>query len=533
VTTILNRIRLRFLLLAAAIAFVVAIRSHFIDIAFERDEGEYAYAGQLLLQGIPPYQYAYNMKLPGTYLGYAGIMAVFGESIRGVHLGLLLITVASMMSIFLLGDKLFGPHGGWPAAATYGLLSVSWSVLGPCGHATHFVVLFALAGAVLLYRGGERDSTLLFLFSGLLFGFAFLMKQPGLFFAMFGFCWAAVTEISRQRRQGLIRCGMLAAGIVLPFALTCLWLLLAGVFGRFRFWTFGYVREYQAEMELDEVWNWFASSLTEVAEPNLPLWGISIGGMVAMYLIPGRRRQAVFATGFTLAGLLAVVPGFHFRAHYFVTLLPGIALGVGGAIAALHHLVVRCTGRERLATLLSVCAFAIYFIWSVSNHWGLLIGRPAQEVADEIYTNQGFSDFPEVGRYVEENSGPDDRVFVFGSEPQVYFHARRRSATGYIYLYPLLEEQSFAKRMQEEMIAEVEAARPLFFVDAYQTWSEERNLRAKDIRDWASGYVTANYKLVALFVWKDGRKNWYYDEQATRFKPDRGFILRIYRRNQP
>lgn len=33
----------------------------------ERDEGEYAYAGQLMLQGIPPYQLAYNMKLPGTY----------------------------------------------------------------------------------------------------------------------------------------------------------------------------------------------------------------------------------------------------------------------------------------------------------------------------------------------------------------------------------------------------------------------------------------------------------------------------------
>jgi len=33
--------------------------------------GEYAYAGQLILQGVPPYKEAYNMKLPGTYAAYA------------------------------------------------------------------------------------------------------------------------------------------------------------------------------------------------------------------------------------------------------------------------------------------------------------------------------------------------------------------------------------------------------------------------------------------------------------------------------
>jgi hypothetical protein len=37
----------------------------------ERDEGEYAYAGQLMLQGIPPYQLAYTMKLPGPFAAYA------------------------------------------------------------------------------------------------------------------------------------------------------------------------------------------------------------------------------------------------------------------------------------------------------------------------------------------------------------------------------------------------------------------------------------------------------------------------------
>ena len=35
---------------------VVAIRIRLLGIPLERDEGEYAYAGQLILQGVPPYK---------------------------------------------------------------------------------------------------------------------------------------------------------------------------------------------------------------------------------------------------------------------------------------------------------------------------------------------------------------------------------------------------------------------------------------------------------------------------------------------
>ena len=69
---------------------VIAIRIRLLGIPLERDEGEYAYSGQLMLQGIPPYKLAYNMKFPGTYAAYAAIMAIFGQTIAGIHFGLLL-----------------------------------------------------------------------------------------------------------------------------------------------------------------------------------------------------------------------------------------------------------------------------------------------------------------------------------------------------------------------------------------------------------------------------------------------------------
>src|SRR5882757_3196350 len=91
------------ILLAVVIAVVVFIRIHLLAIPLERDEGEYAYAGQLMLQGIPPYRLAYNMKFPGVYAAYALIMWIFGESSVGIHLGIALVTSLTAVFVFLIG----------------------------------------------------------------------------------------------------------------------------------------------------------------------------------------------------------------------------------------------------------------------------------------------------------------------------------------------------------------------------------------------------------------------------------------------
>src|SRR6267154_4088655 len=98
--------------LLAVIVFglVLVIRIRLLEIPLERDEGEYAYAGQLMLQGIPPYKLAYNMKFPGTYAAYALIMSIIGQSIHAIHIGLLLINVATITLIFLVGRRLMAQN---------------------------------------------------------------------------------------------------------------------------------------------------------------------------------------------------------------------------------------------------------------------------------------------------------------------------------------------------------------------------------------------------------------------------------------
>ena len=216
----------------------------------ERDEGEYAYAGQLILQGIPPYQLAYSMKLPGTAAAYSLILASLGQTPAAVHIGLIFVNAATALLVFFLASRLFGYLAGAVACASYALLSANPSGLGLAGHASHFVVLPAVAGILLLLDALESNKTWQFFCSGLLLGLAFVMKQPGILFLLFGGVYLLQARLrSPGRWKGLASSlGALALGGALPFAVTCLLMLKAGVFQKFWFWTFSYSSQYASRV---------------------------------------------------------------------------------------------------------------------------------------------------------------------------------------------------------------------------------------------------------------------------------------------
>jgi hypothetical protein len=105
-------------LLLLIIIFFALLRFRLREMPLERDEGEYAYAGQLMLQGIPPFQLVYTMKLPGTSAAYAAIMLVFGQTAAGIHTGLILVNAVTTFLVFLLGKRLYGRLAGLVAGAT-------------------------------------------------------------------------------------------------------------------------------------------------------------------------------------------------------------------------------------------------------------------------------------------------------------------------------------------------------------------------------------------------------------------------------
>jgi hypothetical protein len=69
--------------------------------------------------------------------------------------------------------------------------------------------------------------------------------------------------------------------------------------------------------------------------------------------------------------------------------------------------------------------------------------------------------FPEsvtAAKYIAEHTEKDDRILILGSESEIPFYARRRSATPFVYIYPLMEDQPFSKTMQREFMKQAEAS---------------------------------------------------------------------------
>jgi hypothetical protein len=510
---------------------VLAIRIRLLGISLERDEGEYAYSGQLMLQGIPPYKLAYNMKFPGTYAAYAAIMAIFGQTIAGIHLGLLLINAATIILIFFLGQRLFGLTGGVAAATTYAVLSLSPSVLGLAAHATQFVMLPVLGGTLLLLLNESDRRAFGRLFaSGLLFGIGFLMKQPAVPFILFGAVFLLCNDIHRHStlKKITLRISIFGAGAIVPFGLTCLILWRMGVFEKFWFWTINYAAQYGAQIPLGAAPRIFAVMAGGVIGSGWTLWTLGGLGVVAGLWNKRARGGAVFLLGLLAVSLLALSAGFYFREHYFIFILPAVSLLAGVTISTLSDLVA---GRSSLVRFLPLLLFCVALSQPILAAREFYFEVSPPEASRISYGSNPFPESVRIAEYVRDHSSPSDTIAVLGSEPQIYFYSRRHSATGYIYTYGLMEAQSYARRMAEEMIREIELARPRYLVSVAMGASWNRRPESEQlIFTWANEYLNQNYSVVALVnIISADRTDYFFGDVPQKVQQLGDYVL-IYER---
>ena len=100
---ILNKIDWAWVGLGLTFIITFFVRIKFLEIPFERDEGTYTYFGQLILDGQIPYIDFYEMKYPGIYYSYAGLIAVFGATVKGIHLAFVFLNLATLFFLFEIG----------------------------------------------------------------------------------------------------------------------------------------------------------------------------------------------------------------------------------------------------------------------------------------------------------------------------------------------------------------------------------------------------------------------------------------------
>ncbi len=498
----------------------------------ERDEGEYAYSGQLMLHGIPPYKLAYTMKLPGTQTAYAAIMAIFGQTPAGIHLGLILVNAATILLVYLLAARLSGRLGGLVAAASYAALSASFTVMGMAAHATHFVALFAMAGILVLLQALDTGQLWRFFAGGLLLGLAFLMKQPGIAFAVFGGLYLLKSEWRQpvEWKSLLSKTGGYGAGVALPFALTCLVVLASGSFRDFWFWVFTYARQYTSENGLAFGVQVFMHNFPRIVGSYMGLWVFAAVGLTAFLWHQESRRHAALIGGLLFFSFLAVCPGLFFRQHYFILMLPVVAILVGVAVHATMQILASKGGvaLSAIALMLFLGVFG-YSLTQQSGVWGL----DPLAACRKLYGDNLFPEAVVIAQFLEEQTSATDRIAVLGSEPEIYFYAKRHSATGFIYMYGLMEQQKYALEMQKKMIGEIEAAHPQFVVSVRSRFSWLANPESDEARalsGWASKYIEVGYELVGVAERVGNHSEYHWGENAKAYQPRSANTVVIFKR---
>lgn len=509
--------------LAIALLIVALIRIRLAPAPLERDEGEYAYAGQLLLQGVLPFVEVHNMKMPGIYAAYAVVLALFGQTPFGIHLGLLLVNALSALLMFVIVRRYFDPVASLIAAISFLCFTLNSGVLGAFAHATHFVVLFGLAGFCVLLRPARSLRWFDALSAGLLFGCAFMMKQhaaPFIVIAGAYFLWKLRSDASISAALKAASVALFMVGVFVPFLVTCGVMWRAGVFDTFWFWTFEYAGAYVSKNPFAKIPKNLGTTLAVMIPTALFLWGLSIVGFVTMWK---RNGIAVFLCACAIACAIAVSPGFYFRHHYFVLVLPlasvFAALGAEWVANRLPPSLKKSAGISAAAAMVAGVAWAQY---ALADRAYLFTQTPV-EVSRALYGANPFPESIEIAHYLHDNTGPDDRIAIIGSEPQLCFYSQRRSASGFAYIYPLMEEQRYAPQMQKQMIEEIESRKPKYVVLVMvpASWAASKNSDPAFL-NWAQNYVNTRCDRVGIVKIASPQSAFHWGDAQVNMSPEQG-----------
>ena len=211
--------------------------------------------------------------------------------------------------------------------------------------------------------------------------------------------------------------------------------------------------------------------------------------------------------------------------------MPVIGLLVGVTFASADRVFARAMGSAR-ARIAALVLFAAIAGVQIVRDRHFLFDMPPTELIRAVYQTNPFLEAPEIGRYLRAHTGAADRIAVLGSEPEVLFYADRPSATGYIYMYSLTERQPLAAGMQQELIQDVTATRPLYvvLVDAAPSWVSSLYPDTRVVT-WANTFVSTCYDRVGLVdIDPAGPATILWDSAVAGYRPRFTSRVTVFRR---
>jgi hypothetical protein len=261
------------------------------------------------------------------------------------------------------------------------------------------------------------------------------------------------------------------------------------------------------------------------------IWILAAIGLVVLFREKKIRRRGPFIVGFSFFSFLSTCPGLFFRKHYFILLLPAVSLLSGLGLFGIRKVLrgQKATIRKDLIAVLLALTVLFLTFYQQKN---LLLAEDPLVVSRMTYEANPFPESLKIAEYIKDKSSSNDTIAILGSEPQIFFYANRRSATSYIYMYPLMEPHPYALQMQEEMIQQIETAKPKFliYVNISTSWLTQSTSK-KLILDWFNQYYPRYYRLIGIIdIVSSDHTIYRWNENAVGYTPLSEYWLAVFER---
>jgi len=401
-------------LLLLILSAVILRSPAFFNPIIDEDEAWYATAACVINSGGLLYRNAVDLKPPLIFYFYAFGFSIFGDDLRLLHGVTVLWVLATAAFIGRITTHL---TQSWKAAYLAAWLYVLFTPnFVPQALSTNGEILMnlPLAISVFLFLQSARDRSKAYLaLSGFFCGLAFLFKyQCGILLAVIS--GHIFFNKADRGKQNLLVIGGFAS--VLIFFYGCFRYL--GNWEDFYFWGWKYNLVFMEEF----TWRYFFKRFFGMTPRFILIWLILWFFAFVVIKKALRRAPEINANHhliilWLIGSALAVCAGGKFFGHYFIQLLPPLTVLAGAAIADWWP---ACNAKwKRLVVLAGIVIPPIIYL---GVNW--------QEEQKRMRRENQY--FQTIAAEVRKLSSPDDKIFVWGRMPELYYFSQRLPASRFI-----------------------------------------------------------------------------------------------------
>src|SRR5213078_2285086 len=289
-------------------------------------EAMYSVVANEIVDGGRPYADAVERKPPLLFWTYAAIFKVGGKfNWKALHIVALVWTLCAMAGLYLVGRELFDRKTGLIAAFFYSVFQHWWTWKNLSFDGEMLMNLPIIWAWTIAFRRSASPVRPELFPAGALLGAAFLLKQPAAIAAVplgiYLLLPSYRVSSNLTRTNSIIQATMLTVGFFTALGLVTIVLWRQGILHEAFYWTI-------ADHDVPHVF-WrkgIVNTLTFVAA-CLPL---VIGAIMACRdkgaIWAGRRAERTALFGLLGASTIGAAAGARFYPHYYVQLIPPLAL---------------------------------------------------------------------------------------------------------------------------------------------------------------------------------------------------------------